>query len=63
MIFPRAHTACSQTFILDDVESSSRKRGTAPALTTASVCCDVPDAIFVRAQAASNCKFTLKKMN
>ena len=33
-----------------------RKSGTAFASTTACVCCEVPEAILVRAQAASNCK-------
>ena len=32
------------------------KIGTAPALMTILVCMEVPDAMFVKAQAASNCK-------
>jgi hypothetical protein len=32
-----------------------------PALTTAWVCAEVPDAMFVNAQAASNCKAGLKQ--
>lgn len=32
-----------------------------PASTTALVCCEVPEAMFVRAQAASNCKEGLKR--
>jgi hypothetical protein len=31
-----------------------------PALTTACVWAEVPEAIFVKAQAASNCKFALE---
>lgn len=53
MMLPRAQTACSQTFMLVE-ERSWRKRGTAPALTTACVCVDVPEAMFVSAHAASN---------
>jgi len=50
---PRAQTACSHTFWWDDWRSD-RKRGTAPAATTACVCADVPLAMFVSAHAASN---------
>lgn len=59
MILPRAQTACSQTFILPE-DSNSRKSGTAPAWTTACVCWDVPEAIFVSAHAASNWRFELE---
>ena len=51
---PRAHTACSQTFCCGDF-NNLRNKGTASASTTAWVCCEVPEAIFVSAQAASNC--------
>lgn len=53
MILPKAQTACSQTFSWGDI-SSCRKTGTAPACTTLFVCAEVPDAIFVKAQAVSN---------
>lgn len=59
MMLPRAQTDCSQTFRFPH-DRSCRKRGTAPAFTTACVCSDVPDAMLVRAHAASNCKFGLK---
>ena len=52
---PRAQTACSQTFCCGDF-SKLRNKGTALASTTAWVCCEVPEAILVKAQAASNCK-------
>lgn len=52
-MFPRAHTACSQTAMF--VELSRRmKAGTAPALTTIFVWSLVPEAMLVSAQAASN---------
>lgn len=52
-MLPKAHTACSAT---DDWGDDKRrtKDATAPALTTALVWLAVPDAIFVRAHAASN---------
>ena len=53
MMLPRAQTACSQTFWCGELRSS-RKRGTAPACTTAWVCWLVPLAMLVRAQADSN---------
>lgn len=59
MMFPRAHTACSQTFGCGD-DNNLRNNGTAPECTTAIVCADVPEAMFVKAHAASNCKFGLK---
>ena len=52
---PKAQTACSQTFCWGDF-NKLRNKGTALASTTAWVCCDVPEAILVKAQAASNCK-------
>jgi len=52
-ILPRAHTACSATLVCSD--DRSRMNGAmAPALTTARVCCAVPDATLVSAHAASN---------
>jgi len=52
-ILPRAHTACSATLACSD--DRSRMNGAmAPALITALVCCDVPEAMLVRAHAASN---------
>ena len=53
-MLPSAQTACSRTSSTGD-ESSSMKMGTAPASMTTCVCSDVPDAMFVSAQAASNC--------
>lgn len=53
-IFPRAQTACSLIWACGD-EIRLINAGTAPPLTTALVCSDVPDAMLVRAQAASNC--------
>ena len=53
IIFPRAQTACSQTLLCDEL-SNFKNLGTALAWTTAFVCSDVPDAILVRAHAASN---------
>ena len=50
---PKAHTACSQTFWCGEAKRL-RNSGTALASTTACVCCDVPEAMFVRAHAASN---------
>lgn len=58
MMFPSAHTACSQTFSCGDMRSC-RKTGTAPACTTLLVCADVPDAMLVRAHAVSNCRITI----
>ena len=53
MGLPRAQTACSHTLVCGDPRSL-RKRGTAFASTTAWVWRDVPDAMLVNAQAASN---------
>ena len=61
-MFPRAQTACSQTLAWLD-SSSLTNLGTAPALTTAFVWSLVPEAMLVRAQAASNCSSGLKKLN
>ena len=58
-IFPRAHTACSHTLWWGE-ERSLTKLGTAPAFTTHLVWLLVPEAMFVRAQAASNCSSGLK---
>jgi len=52
-ILPRAHTACSATLSCSD-DRRRTNGATAAALTTARVCCDVPDATLVRAHAASN---------
>ena len=52
---PSAHTACSHT-LRSGEERSATKCGTAPAFTTAFVCSEVPEAMFVRAQADSNCR-------
>lgn len=54
-ILPRAHAACSLTSSLSEVNNLT-KISTAPALITTLVCSEVPDAIFVSAHAASNCK-------
>ncbi|MPC16790.1 hypothetical protein E2C01_009626 [Portunus trituberculatus] len=53
-MFPRAHTACSWTSSKSEL-SSWIKIGTAPASITIRVCVLVPEAMLVRAQAASNC--------
>ena len=50
---PSAQTACSQTFWWGEAKRF-RNSGTAFASTTACVCCEVPEAMFVRAHAASN---------
>ena len=55
MILPRAQTACSHTFWCGEC-NSRKKCSTEPANTTDCVCAVDPDAIFVSAQAASNCK-------
>lgn len=54
-MLPNAHTACSCTSSIG-LDKSSMKTGTAPVSMTIRVCCDVPDAILVKAHAASNCK-------
>mmetsp|Transcript_10966 Transcript_10966/g.33395 ORF Transcript_10966/g.33395 Transcript_10966/m.33395 type:complete len:265 (+) Transcript_10966:1114-1908(+) len=63
-MFPSAHTACSRTSWFGDV-SSSTKMGTAPLLMTTSVWSVVPEAMFVSAQAASNCRceWSLRRRN
>ena len=53
-MLPRAHTACSRTSSMGEC-SSWTKMGTAPASITTLVWSLVPEATFVRAQAASNC--------
>lgn len=57
---PKAQTACSHTFWWFE-RRRDRKRGTAPAPTTACVCADVPLAIFVSAHAASNWRTGLQQ--
>jgi hypothetical protein len=59
-MFPKAHTACSQTFgaLLD---RSLIKGPIALCFTTSLVWAEVPEAMFVKAQAASNCNSDLKK--
>mmetsp|Transcript_14938 Transcript_14938/g.32998 ORF Transcript_14938/g.32998 Transcript_14938/m.32998 type:complete len:223 (-) Transcript_14938:112-780(-) len=52
---PSAQAACSRTSSLGLI-SSRMKIGTAPASITYRVCSEVPEAMFVRAQAASNCR-------
>lgn len=58
IIVPKAQTACSQTVWLDEF-NKFKNNGTAPAETTACVWIDVPLAILVNAQAASNCNVGL----
>mmetsp|Transcript_11584 Transcript_11584/g.34119 ORF Transcript_11584/g.34119 Transcript_11584/m.34119 type:complete len:219 (+) Transcript_11584:1047-1703(+) len=53
-IFPKAQTACSRTSSFGD-KSNLQKMGTAPSSITTRVWSEVPDAMFVSAQAASNC--------
>lgn len=53
-MFPRAQTACSLIWACGE-EIRPMNAGTAPPWTTALVWSDVPDAMLVRAQAASNC--------
>mmetsp|Transcript_94129 Transcript_94129/g.186614 ORF Transcript_94129/g.186614 Transcript_94129/m.186614 type:complete len:270 (-) Transcript_94129:40-849(-) len=54
-MLPSAQTACSLTSSFGD-PSNSTKIGSAPISTTTRVCSAVPDAMFVKTQAASNCK-------
>lgn len=61
-MFPRAHTACSATFGEVDL-SSFINFGTAPHLMTFCVCSDVPEAMFVNTQDASNCNVMLRQNN
>lgn len=58
-IFPSAQTACSHTLWCGE-DKSLTKFGTAPAFTTNLVWLLVPEAIFVKAQAASNCSSGLQ---
>lgn len=60
MFTPKAQTACSQTVWFDEF-NKFKNNGTAPADTTACVWSEVPLAIFVNAQDASNCSVGLKK--
>ena len=60
-MLPRAQTACSATTGWGE-PSRAMNPATAPALTTALVCSDVPEAMLVRAQADSNCKSGLYKI-
>lgn len=53
-MFPRAQTACSLIWACGE-EMRLMNAGIAPPWTTALVWSDVPDAMLVRAQAASNC--------
>lgn len=57
-ILPNAQTDCLATLIDADCNRLT-SFGIAPALTTASVWSDVPDAMFVNAHAASYCKSEL----
>mmetsp|Transcript_19453 Transcript_19453/g.52937 ORF Transcript_19453/g.52937 Transcript_19453/m.52937 type:complete len:461 (-) Transcript_19453:128-1510(-) len=52
-MLPSAHTACSRTSSFGEPRSST-KMGRAPISTTTRVCSAVPEAMFVRTQAASN---------
>mmetsp|Transcript_97724 Transcript_97724/g.304747 ORF Transcript_97724/g.304747 Transcript_97724/m.304747 type:complete len:285 (-) Transcript_97724:2-856(-) len=54
-MLPRAQTACSRTSSFGEPRSST-KMGRAPCSTTTRVCSAVPEAMFVRTQAASNCR-------
>lgn len=53
-ILPMAQTACSRTSGLGE-ERRRTKAGIAPRRMTWAVCSEVPEAIFVKAQEASNC--------
>lgn len=59
-MLPRPQTACSATFGQGEV-SSATNLGTPPPFTTAFVCSVVPEATFVRAHAASNCRVGLSQ--
>lgn len=54
-ILPSAHTHCSATLIDDDFNSCTNF-GIAPAFATVNVWADVPEAMLVKAHAASNCR-------
>ena len=60
-MFPRAQTAWSTT-LWSVEERSWINIGTAPASTTVLVWWDEPEAMLVRAHAASNCSFVLRRM-
>lgn len=60
-ILPNAQTACSATFMAGDFNNSTNF-GIAPNLITTCVCSDVPEAMFVSAQQASNCSNVLKQI-
>ena len=53
-MLPRAHTTCSRTSSFSERRSCT-KIGTAPLSITTLVCSLVPEAMFVKAHAASNC--------
>ena len=55
-ILPKAQTACSTTSGTPQLRRRT-KDGTAPCSTTARVWLEWPEAILVKAQAASNCNF------
>ena len=52
-MFPRAQMACSLMWEWGEA-TRLMKAGTAPPSTTAAVCSELPDAMLVSAQAASN---------
>lgn len=56
---PKAHTACSRTSSLVVVVNRPTNTSTAPHSTTILVCSEEPDAMFVNAQAASNCELSI----
>mmetsp|Transcript_43523 Transcript_43523/g.120355 ORF Transcript_43523/g.120355 Transcript_43523/m.120355 type:complete len:209 (-) Transcript_43523:205-831(-) len=57
-MLPSAHTACSRTSSFGLMRSCT-KMGTAPLAITTRVCSEVPEAMFVSAQALSNCSIGL----
>lgn len=57
-MLPRAHTDCSLMCMCGE-DSREMKAGMAPPSTTALVCSEVPEAMLVSAQAASNCRAAL----
>lgn len=59
-MLPIAQTACSATSGRGETSNCFRL-GRAPSCTTAWVCSDVPDAMLVKAQHASNCSEGLYK--
>mmetsp|Transcript_16699 Transcript_16699/g.43914 ORF Transcript_16699/g.43914 Transcript_16699/m.43914 type:complete len:307 (+) Transcript_16699:993-1913(+) len=56
-MLPSAQTACSETAMCGEPRSVTRA-GTASCFTTTSHCAAVPDAMFVRHHAASNCSWS-----